>query len=289
MAHRSWITIAASLVSLATASWPDPPLSGHDFDFTAEFKGAQDGTHKEPPKSGDILKFSTSKRPAPDDIIQASPLLYDMAAITLLDPDDEARKARYIAFFEVAYIPTIDTLDNVIYSYPWIESNLTVQDSGALATSNDSDSAHAASPEIDGSEVRNATIQVWRQNDDLLKYIDSVEHGRVPMPLLFAIAEIFSNTTSKVSYDFKRASIDFKIQNKTGEARCDINSNGAPIPSVSRGATACLASATTAAHSGGSSATASPTSKSKHNAAVSVMGSPMYGFLAMVVAGVWIL
>lgn len=296
MAPRSWIAVAVSLVSLAAASWPDPPLSGFDFDFSADFKGSQDGPKTS--KSVDTVKFSTQKRPTPGDVIQANPILYTPAVITLLKPDDEARKARYIAFFEISYIPTTDTLDDVIYSYPWIRSNLTVHDSGELATTPDTDSRNAASPAIEGGEVRNATIQVWRQDDDLQRYIDAVKNGRIPMPLMFALSQVFTNTTDQVSYGFRRASIDFKIQNKTGVARCDVNSNGAPIPSVSRGATTCAATATSTGKAGGSgagaggaSATASPSPTSKHNdaAAAGITGSLFYGWLPMAVAGALIL
>lgn len=293
MAPRSWIAVAVSLASLAAASWPNPPLSGHDFDFSADFKGSQDGP-KRSSKSSDAITFSTEKRPSASDVIQADSTLYSPAVITLLKPDDAARSARYIAFFQVSFIPTTDTLDDVIYSYPWIRSNLTVHDSGELATTSDTVSRIAVSPEIDGGEVRNATIQVWRQDDDLERYIDAVENGRIPMPLVFALSQVFSNTTDAVSYGFKRASIDFKIQNKTGVARCDVDGNGAPIPSISRGATACAATATSTGKTHGSSgagasATASPSSTSKHNAAAGLVGSSVFGGLAMAVAGALVL
>ncbi|KAJ6788788.1 hypothetical protein PWT90_07603 [Aphanocladium album] len=294
MAPRGWIAIAASLVTLVTATWPDPPLSGRDFDFTAEFKSDTEGKNKPAPKSDDVVTFSTTKPPAPGDVVQAYPSMYDPAAITLLKPDDEARKAHYVTFFQVSHIPSADSLDNVIYWFPWIETNLTVQDSGLLARSRDTVSVRALGPEIQGSEVRNATLQVWRQTQDLLGYIDSIVHGPVVMPYTFAIAQVFTKTTDKCSYDFKRASVDFKIQNKTGVARCDVNSNGAPIPSVSRGATACLSKATSSGAGGGSgsagpSATATPSSTSKKNDAAEVVGSPIHGWLAMVAVAVLIL
>ncbi|OAQ99363.1 hypothetical protein LLEC1_01070 [Akanthomyces lecanii] len=271
MVPRSWIAVVVSLASLAAASWPDPPLSGHDFGFSADFKDSQDGP-KTTSKSSDAITFSTEKAPTADDVIQANSTLYSPAVITLLKPDDAARSARYIAFFEISFIPTTDTLDDVIYKYPWIRSNLTVHDSGELATTGDT---------------------VWRQDDNLERYIDSVESGRIPMPLVFALSQVFTNTTDNVSYGFKRASIDFKIQNKTGVARCDVNSNGAPVPGISRGATACAPTPTSTSKAGGgaagASATPSPSSTSKHNAAAGIVGSSVLGGLAMAVAGALVL
>ncbi|KAM3502282.1 hypothetical protein MY10362_004951 [Beauveria mimosiformis] len=296
MAPRSCIAIVASLASLAAASWPDPPLSGHDFDFAADFRGLGPGTTSAARSNDEVQFFTTKDPPAAGDVIPANPALYEPGVITLLRPDDEARKARYIAFLEISFIPTGDTIDEVIYAFAWYRSNLTVHDTGQLIITDDTNGRNAKSPEIDGREVRNATIQVWKQTDNLQRYIDSVESRRIPMALMFALTTVFANNTDRVSYDFERASIDFKIQNKTGEARCDVNSNGAPIPSVSRGATACLASATSTAKSGGSSGagagastTASPSPTSKHNAAAGILASPVYGWLAMAVAGALIL
>lgn len=225
----------------------------------------------------------------------ATPALYGKPAITLLDPDTAARDARYIAFVEVSEVPSADSPDHVLYSFPWLSSNLTVRSSGALATENDSDTRAAGWPSTGSGEVRNATVQVWRQTDDLLRYIDSVEHGRLPMPLAFALTEVFSNTTSDVDYGFPRASIEFKVQNKTGVPRCDVDGSGAPVASVSPGATACVSGGTPTAKSTGkddqgASSTASPSSSSKHNAASGLTGASIYGLLAAAVAaGVFVM
>ncbi|EJP65412.1 uncharacterized protein BBA_05743 [Beauveria bassiana ARSEF 2860] len=297
MAPRSCIAIVASLALLAAASWPDPPLSGRDFDFRVDFRGLGPRTASAASSGDDEVQFFTTNGfPKAGDVIPASPALYEPAVIRLPLPDDEMRKGRYIAFFEISFIPTGDTIDEVIYAFAWYRTNLTVNDSGELVRTDDTNSHDAKSPEIRGREVRNATIQVWKQTENLQQYIDSVESGRIPMPLKFALTTVFANNTDEVSYEFERASIDFKIQNKTGVARCDVNSNGAPIPSVSRGATDCLATATSTAKSGGSSgagagasSTASPNPTSKKNAAAGFLASPVYGWLAMAVAGVLIL
>ncbi|TQV97834.1 hypothetical protein V2A60_006444 [Cordyceps javanica] len=309
MAPRSWIAIVATLASLVAASWPDPPLTGRDFDFSADFRAPKkDGSQQQQQQQqqqtksksgGDTISFSTQKRPEAGSVVQADPALYTPAVITMLRPGDSPPPARYTAFFEISYIPTADTLDDVVYSYPWIMSNLTVDGgSGELAPTADTRRYSAVSPAITGGEVRNATIQVWLQDPSLDRYISSVQRAGVPLPLNFAISQVFSDTTGDVSYDFPRASIDFKIQNKTAPARCDVNGNGAPIPGVSRGATDCLATATaaTAGGTGGPSGTAgsssSPTStSSKKNAAaaMTIAESAVYGWLAMAVVVVLVL
>ncbi|OAA70647.1 hypothetical protein ISF_02621 [Cordyceps fumosorosea ARSEF 2679] len=300
MPPRRWIAVAASLASLAAASWPDPPLTGRDFDFTADFHSSSSSSSASPSSSSKKptatpVTLSTLKPPA--DIVPANPVFYTPAVVTLVKLDDAARAARYIAFFEVSYIPAADTLDDVVYTYPWIRTNLSVQDAaGTLGGTADTDSQLAVAPAIDTGEVRNATLQVWRQDDDLLRYIAAIERTRVPAPLSYAISQVFSNTTTNVSYDFRRASIDFKVQNKTGTRRCDVNAEGAPVPGVPRGASACTATATAAATSSGkagaagSSATVSPSATSKKNAAAGgAASSGVYGWLAMAAVGALIL
>lgn len=284
MAQRLLLAIAAGLASLATASWPDPPLSGNDFGFSADFKNTGDGKSSQ---GTDELKFSTKHRPAAGDVIKANSAMYDPATIALLDPDAEARQARYIAFLEISYIPGSDSADNVMYSYPWIRSNMTVQDSGELLPNSSSDNPKSSKPWIPSSEVRNATIQVWRQTGNLDSYINNVRN-KLKMSFGFALSEVFTNSTSDLPYDFKLSSIDFKVQNKTGTARCDVNDNGAPIPSVSRGATDCLATATVSGK-GSSTKGASASSTSKKNDATDLFHASAYSWIALAVAASFIL
>ncbi|EGX92988.1 hypothetical protein CCM_04360 [Cordyceps militaris CM01] len=299
MAPRSCVAVAAalSLASLTAASWPDPLLSGRDFNFSAVFSGAQVGAAA----AANAITLSTQKRPAAGDIVPASALLYLPAAVTLLPPGgDTAAAARYVAFFEISYVPPTNSLDDVLYAFPWIRTNLTVQGSGsgALAATPDTDTHMALSPAVESGEVRNATLQVWRQDADLERYVAAVAAARVPSPLVYALLQVLTNTTDQVSYDFARASIDFQIQNKTGTPRCDVDANGAPIPGVARGATVCTAVATssTSGKAGGSGArttaattAASPSQTSKQNAAAGLVRSGVYGALALAVVGALIL
>lgn len=290
MVPWSSIAIGASLASLASASWPDPPLSGHDFDFTAKFPGNQHSTDQHE-SDKEAPEFSTED--PPKDVVDVTDALFQDPVITLDDPDDKARKARYIAFLEISAIPSDDSVNNVLYSFPWIMTNMTVHESGELATSNDTDSHHADAPDIQSSEIRNATIQVWRQTDDLLTYIKAVELDQRSTPLVFALAEVFTNSSSDIPYDFKHASIDFKVHNTTADGRCDVNSNGAPIPGIPRGATSCpsTTSATaTGKGSGKSNDAAKPSSSSKDSGAAT-LGSRVfaYGSIAMAIAGFYTL
>ncbi|KAI1780314.1 hypothetical protein F4818DRAFT_395331 [Hypoxylon cercidicola] len=210
----------------------------------------------------------------------------------LADPDGTGRDGRYVAFVEVSRIPELDTIDDVIYSFPWIESNLTVTENGTLTPDlhsyGYSQIIHFNS--IPTNEVRNATVHVWKQTPELVAFLlDQDRHA-----ILLQLALVWSNTTERISYDFPRANVDFKIRNETGEYRGDVDGNGASIvgyvssstlagtsataiatdaPSTTTGSASVPASTTTA--------TASPTSTP--NAAPSTTAFPGILLLAPII------
>ncbi|KAI1762749.1 hypothetical protein GGR53DRAFT_401053 [Hypoxylon sp. FL1150] len=93
------------------------PISGHDFDFAVVYPSG--------------LTFSTMQPPT--DILPASDIGATEPLVTLADPDGATgRDDRYVAFVEISYQPAYDSVDDAIYEFPWIESNLTVGENGTL-------------------------------------------------------------------------------------------------------------------------------------------------------------
>ncbi|KAI1381203.1 hypothetical protein F4677DRAFT_119356 [Hypoxylon crocopeplum] len=204
-ASTSFVT--ALMASHANA-YIRPPLSGHDFDFSAVYTSG--------------LKLSTSSPPT--DILPVEEIALKRPVVTLSDPDSAGRDDRYISFLEISYLPTIDTLDDVIYAFPWIKTNQIVLENGTLSDELYESSQIYHADAIESGEVRNATLHVWRQTPSLMDYIDDDV-----WPTLWQLAGVWSNTTSKVDYDFARANVDFKVRNDTGTFRGDVDENGATI------------------------------------------------------------
>ncbi|OTA92586.1 hypothetical protein M434DRAFT_396355 [Hypoxylon sp. CO27-5] len=190
-----------------------PPLTGHDFDFTATYPSG--------------LKISTSD--PPKDVLPATEFPYRVPIVTLTDPDSVGRDDRYISFLEISYIPDprYDPLNDVIYTFPWAKTNLTVTENGTL--SDESKESHRIyhSDAIETSEVRNATLHVWKQTPALMDFISGEDSGN--MPILWQLILTWSNTMDKVDKNFPRANVDFKIRNETGEFRGGVDDNGASI------------------------------------------------------------
>ncbi|KAI1475073.1 hypothetical protein F4774DRAFT_398326 [Daldinia eschscholtzii] len=213
---RTGFLASAFAFCQVTASWP--PITGDDFDFTATYKSG--------------LKITPSKPPT--DVLHAKEIVFERPTVVLTDPDSTGRDDRYTAFLEISYIPTIDMIDDKIYTFPWIKTNLVVKENGTLSSELRESMSIYHDDEIPSSEVRNATLHVWKQNPELMHFIEDDD-----MPIFWQLARIWSNSTSKVDYNFPRASVDFKVRNETGEFRGDVDENGASIEGyVSTSATA---------------------------------------------------
>ncbi|OTA65353.1 hypothetical protein K449DRAFT_463468 [Hypoxylon sp. EC38] len=209
------IVVVAILCDAVSASnFPIyPPLTGHDFDFTATYPSG--------------LKISTSD--PPKDVLPATEFPYRVPVVTLTDLDNVGRDDRYISFLEISYIPDprYDPLNDVIYTFPWAKTNLTVTENGTL--SDESKESHRIyhSDAIETSEVRNATLHVWKQTPALMDFISGKDSEN--MPILWQLILTWSNTTDKVDKNFPRANVDFKVRNETGEYRGGVDDNGASI------------------------------------------------------------
>ncbi|KAI1382817.1 uncharacterized protein F4822DRAFT_97733 [Hypoxylon trugodes] len=206
--------VAAVLAIQHVNAWVDESIQGHDFDFTATYASGLKLSTSEPPK--DILK--------PDEIALKIP---EVALSEQGNTDD-----RYISFLEISRIPEYDSINDVIYAFPWIKTNLIAKENGTLSgelyESHTIDHLYA----IEGGEVRNATMHVWRQTPALMDFLDDKD-----WPILWQLARVWSNATSKVDYNFERANVNFKIQNATGDYRGDIDGNGASISGYTETAT----------------------------------------------------
>ncbi|XXG97860.1 hypothetical protein Hte_004174 [Hypoxylon texense] len=199
----------AALFALGGVHAYGPSVSGHDFNFSVAYRSG--------------VTFSTADPPT--GVLKATDIAMTEPVVTLADPDGAGRDGRYVAFVEVSYVPTLDGIDDVIYTFPWIEANLTVLANGTLAPD-----LHAYRPithfnTIYTSEVRNATVHVWKQTPELVAFLLDDDFAGT----FWQVALVWSNSTSKISYDFERANIDFKIRNETGEYRGDVDDNGASI------------------------------------------------------------
>ncbi|KAI4859143.1 hypothetical protein F4820DRAFT_182588 [Hypoxylon rubiginosum] len=203
----------AALFALGGADAYGPPVSGHDFDFSVAYRSG--------------LTFSTTSPPT--EVLAATDVAMTEPLVTLADPDGTGRDGRYVAFAEVSYVPTYDGVDDVIYTVPWLEANLTVLDNGTLTPDPHTYGASRITHfnTIYTGEVRNATVHVWRQTPELVAFLlDDDDYGG---NLWLQLVLVWSNTTGKISYDFPRANVDFKVRNETGEYRGDVDENGASI------------------------------------------------------------
>ncbi|KAK8135979.1 hypothetical protein PG984_003919 [Apiospora sp. TS-2023a] len=183
-------------------------IQGHDFDFSLMYLSG--------------LTFSTSKPPR--DVFSLRDVLYDVPQITFADPaslapaSDKDNAPQYLSFLEISSVPVLDSLDNLIYSFPWIQASGTV------------------SP---GKGTLVGSSRGWRRPDEtpeLVEYLFGAGNT-LRMPLFWQVAVVWAHSTNKVDYDFKLANLDFKARNETGEARRDVDDQGASIVGVMR--TAC--------------------------------------------------
>ncbi|KAI0837414.1 hypothetical protein F5Y06DRAFT_89123 [Hypoxylon sp. FL0890] len=190
-----------------------PPLTGHDFDFTATYTSG--------------LKLSTSDPPKA--VLSAKGFLNQVPDITLTNPSSAGQDDRYISFLEISYIPDPewDPIDDVIYWFPWVKTNLTVTSNGTLSDELRESMSIYHGDAIKTSDVRNATLHVWKQTPALMDFIDGKDSE--DMPVLWQLMRVWSNTTHEVDTDFPRANVDFKIRNETGEFEGWVDDNGASI------------------------------------------------------------
>ncbi|KAI8962043.1 hypothetical protein F5Y11DRAFT_324084 [Daldinia sp. FL1419] len=205
-AFETFLATALIFARLGAATWP--PISGNDFEFTATYESG--------------LKIIQSK--PPKDVLSVEEFLFDYPEIVLTDPDSAGRDGRYTAFLEISYVPYYESLDTVIYTFPWIKTNLIVKENGTLSDELRESRTWSRYYETTTSEVRNATMHVWKENPELKHFIEEDD-----MPMFFQLARVWSNSTSKVDYNFPRANVDFKVRNETGEFRGDVDKNGAKI------------------------------------------------------------
>ncbi|KAI1417902.1 hypothetical protein F5Y13DRAFT_33031 [Hypoxylon sp. FL1857] len=208
------LVVAVLCATVSASNYPIfPPLTGHDFGFTATYPSG--------------LKLSTSD--PPKTVLPATEFPYRRPNVVLTTPDSTGRNDRYISFLEISYIPDprYDSLDDVVYTFPWIRTNLSVADDGTLSGVLEGSLSIYHADAIETSEVRNATLHVWKQTPALADFINGKDSNG--MPILWQLALVWSNTTDKVDKNFPRANIDFKLRNETGVFRGGIDDNGASI------------------------------------------------------------
>ncbi|KAI1341041.1 hypothetical protein F5Y15DRAFT_376762 [Xylariaceae sp. FL0016] len=239
-----------------------PPITGNDFDFSVIYPSS--------------LEISTSD--PPQDVLPYEEIVFEEPQVTLSDADAEGR---YLSFVEISYVPYIDGINDVIYTFPWVRTNLTVLENGTLSDAGDDAYVSYHQDVSTTAELRNATLHVWRQTDDMSRFLTEDE-----MPVYWQLATIWANITDDISYDFPRANIDFKVRNATGSScRADVDGNGASIEGAPKTTTACAATATTVATtsatatdiSGATTTAAGGTEgdANKLNAGVSTASGPM--------------
>ncbi|KAI1803141.1 hypothetical protein F4811DRAFT_526191 [Daldinia bambusicola] len=200
--------VLATALALCQVNAARPPITGDDFDFTATYKSG--------------LKIAQSK--PPKDVLSAKEIVFERPTVVLADPDSAGRDDRYLAFLEISYVPWLDIVDDTIYSFPWIKTNLVIAENGTLSDELDESKSIYRADAIETSEVRNATIHVWKQNPELMHFLEDDY-----MPVFWQLGTVWSNSTDKVDMNFPRASVDFKVHNETGEFRGDVDENGASI------------------------------------------------------------
>ncbi|KAI5923493.1 hypothetical protein F4810DRAFT_208704 [Camillea tinctor] len=260
---RGRLLVPLALICTGTGAYNRPHLTGHDFDFSATYASG--------------LQFSTSYPPT--DVLPAREIALREPVITLNDSSDAGGDARYVTFLEISYYPSIDMIDDIIYAFPWIKTEQLVLENGTLTDDFHHGSRIYHEDYIPSGEVRNATMHVWKQTDDLMSFLTGDE-----MPVLFQLARVWANSSSKAPTDFLRANIDFKTQNQTGTCRGDVDQNGATITG-SATTTACSATATSGVVS--STTTAIDTSATTTASAVSATTTPNASAIQYTTSSVW--
>ncbi|KAK8096887.1 hypothetical protein PG999_012831 [Apiospora kogelbergensis] len=222
--HSSLVFAAAATAIFARGvdAGPFGVLEGRDFGFSVAYESG--------------LTFSTSKPPA--HTLSLKDVLYDVPQITFADPAAAAASSpQYLSFLEISSVPWLDGLDDYMMSFPWIQANGTAAANNGTLVGSKSGWRRSDAGETETGEVLNATMHVWRQNPEMLNYLFGAGNS-MRMPLFWQVAGIWANTTSRVDTNgIWRASIEFKIRNETGVARCDVDGNGAKITGVKATAT----------------------------------------------------
>ena len=131
--------------------------------------------------------------------------------------------------------PYLVVLDEVVYGVPWLATNLTVNENGTLNFADADEGGRIQSTE--SGEVRNATINVWEQTDEINDWFNREPGSLGSMPTWFDLMRIWLGSSDVEMGSFKMANLDFKFQNRKGDKRCDISETGAPIPGVEEGDT----------------------------------------------------
>lgn len=222
------------LVAADLQEWLDGLYRGDDYDFKVTYPSG--------------LSLSTDENAEKRGVLDDDEIMsrWTTPRIDMEGLDEEALKKRYIAFCVITYVPIIESslIGDAIMGFTFVGANLTARSNGTLSWDGDDVSTSSGDPDAEGGEVKNGTIHVWEQTEELNDWLTHDEADGFPMPMWWNIARVWSNSTSKVSDNFKRANIDFKVQNDTGYARCDVSDTGAPIPGKEVGdTTSCTKSA----------------------------------------------
>ncbi|KAK8065178.1 hypothetical protein PG997_011925 [Apiospora hydei] len=220
----SLVSVAAAAIFAQGVRATTSGIQGRDFDFSVVYPSG--------------LSFSTSKPPG--NVLSLQDVLYEVPQITFSDKaaasasasSSEKDAPQYLSFLEISSVPLYESLGDAIYSFPWIQANGTASPANGTLIDSERGWRRPDASKTETGEVRNATLHVWRQTPELLEYLFGAGNT-LRMPLFWQVASIWANSTSKVDYDgFKRANIDFKVRNETGEARCGVDGNGANITDV---------------------------------------------------------
>ncbi|KAI1266764.1 hypothetical protein F5Y18DRAFT_425314 [Xylariaceae sp. FL1019] len=244
LASHYFLPIALVGISTVVAD----SLKGDDFNFEVSYITYLDNHGP---------KFTTSN--PPKDAVKASVAALEQPIITLTKPSKDALDDLYISFLEITKVSTMSTRDTVpeAYIFPWVKANQSAGPDGLLTV----DLTYFNSSSFQTNEMHEATIQVWKQTPEVLKYITNGGDPKTKLSTLWQNASSDIAGTKLPSLDFERASISFKVHNSTGLCRNDVNSDGEPV-SVTKALTSACAAATTAptaSQTSSASQTESPT------------------------------
>ncbi|KAI0164744.1 hypothetical protein GGR57DRAFT_210618 [Xylariaceae sp. FL1272] len=244
MLASHYLPIALAGISTVVAD----SLTGHDFDFEVSYITYLDNHGPQ---------FTTSN--PPKDAIKASVAVLEQPIITLSKPSKDASDELYISFLEVTKVSTMSLRDTIPeeYIFPWVKANQSAGPDGLLAV----DLGYFDSSKFETNEMHEATIQVWKQTPEVLKYITGGGNPKAKLSTLWQNASSDIAGTKLPSLDFERASISLKVHNSTGLCRSDVNPDGKPVSVTQASTSVCSASTTvpTASQTSGAPQTESPT------------------------------
>ncbi|KAH8175624.1 hypothetical protein LIA77_04042 [Sarocladium implicatum] len=209
-----------SALGLTTADLQDDldeTLTGDDYSFEATYPSG--------------LKLSTEDDPAKRGVLDYEEVTTVTPQIQLKNLTDSDREKRYIACLILWRRPSIIILDEVSWGMPWLATNLTLTSNGTLDFSAGDEGGRTQDTE--SGEVRNATINVWEQTDEINDYLNREPGLLGDMPVWFDLLYIWRNRSDVPPW--KMANLDFKFQNRGGYKRCDVSETGAPIEGVEPG------------------------------------------------------